>query len=141
MLVRKHSLIQTSQRRPAFTLMEMLVVVAIIIVLAGVGGYYLLGQLGQSRESAAKAQIQILTKAVQSYMIDHNGTPPNSLQELLQRDEMGKGPYLDSQEVLLSPWGAPYQYDPSGRNNNGMKPDIFVKSQDGTRDIGNWTTK
>ena len=42
--------------RHGFTLMEILVVVAIILILAGLGGYYFMGQLKESRKSAAKIQ-------------------------------------------------------------------------------------
>lgn len=139
MMLLQKPLRQTS-RRAAFTLMEMLVVVAIIVVLAGLGGYYLLGQLNQSRDSAAKAQMQVLTKAVKTYMIDHNGMPPPSLQQLLVGpDELGKGPYLESADALKTPFGTDYVYDPSGANNRGLCPDISCQTPQG-KTIGNWST-
>ncbi len=124
-------------RRAAFTLMEMLVVVAIIVALAGIGGYFLIGQLGQSQKDVARAQVKgALTDACKGYFINNN-TWPDSLQMLLQQDARGKGPYLEDPDVLRDPWGNPYQYDRNGSRNNGRRPDIWAVAPDGTQ-IGNW---
>lgn len=129
-------------KRSAFTLMEMLVVVAIIIALAAVGGYYLLGQLQSSRTSAAKAQLQVVTKAVQNYMIKNNGAPPQNLQMLLQPDPNNDNmPYLENMEAITDPYGQQFVYDQSGQRNNGLKPDIFFRDPKNGQDIGNWTHK
>jgi len=124
------------QRRVAFTLMEMLVVVAIIVALAGIGGFFLLGQLSQGQKDAASTQVRgPLTQACQAYFIKHNQWPA-SLQQLLTKDELG-GPYLESEDALFDPWRKVYQYDASGAKNNGMKPDIWTTGPDNTV-IGNW---
>jgi general secretion pathway protein G len=124
-------------RRAAFTLMEMLVVVAIIVVLAGIGGYYLLGQLDDAKRSAAKLQAKgPLTNAVKTYYVKHN-TWPQSLQQLLQGDQKGS-PILEDQDALKDPWGGQFQYDPSGPMNGGRRPDIWATDpKDGTK-CGNW---
>lgn len=132
--------VRRERRRAGFTLMEMLVVVAIIVILAGLGGYYFLGQAEESRKSAAKVQVRQLTTAVESYNVQHSGQWPQSLEVLLQKDEAGMGPYLKSAEVLVDPWGRNYQYDPTGARNNGLTPDIWTTAPDG-KEIGNWTTK
>jgi general secretion pathway protein G len=130
---------QRRQRRAAFTLMEMLVVVAIIVILAGLGGYYFLGQAEESRKSAAKVQVRTLTQAVETYNVQHQGVFPDSLEMLLQRDAEGMGPYLKSQEVLIDPWGRPYQYDVAGTRNNGLTPDIWSTGPPNNPiEIGNW---
>ena len=54
---------QRAARRVAFTLMEMLVVVAIIVVLAGIGGAYLMGQLERVKVNSATAQAKVLPVA------------------------------------------------------------------------------
>jgi general secretion pathway protein G len=128
------------QRRSAFTLMEMLVVVAIIVALAGIGGFFLLGALRESQEDVASAQVKgPLTQACQAYSLKHNGEFPQNLQLLLQRDAMG-GPYLENADALIDPWGQPYQYDASGPKNNQTKPDIWttVKNSNPQKMIGNW---
>src|SRR5437879_7398526 len=109
-------LVDSLPRRAAFTLMEMLVVVAIIVVLAGVGGAYLIGQLNESKVSSAMMQAEVLGKAARIYQTDHSVLPA-SLDVLLQKDADGKGPYLERADALLDPWGRPFQYDPSGTNN------------------------
>src|SRR5262245_33965489 len=120
MLIRQQP---TQRRRSAFTLMEMLVVVAIIVMLAGIGTYYYIGQTEQSRKDTAKMKIRELQTAVETYNVQHRGSWPESLEFLLQRDEAGLGPYLKSQEALLDPWDRQFQYDPNGTRNNGLTPD------------------
>jgi general secretion pathway protein G len=119
--------------------MEMLVVVAIIVALMGIGGYYYFAQLDKANDTKALSQVRdTLTKAVATYRTDHNDWPPN-LQVLLQRTGDGYGPYLETEEALIDPWNRPYQYNPAGPNNRGLKPDIW---SDGPRgQIGNWSTK
>jgi general secretion pathway protein G len=127
------------KRRTAFTLMEMLVVVAIIVALAGISGFFLMGVLKESNRDLAQIQAKTtLTQACQAYAIKHNGQFPESLQQLLQQDARG-GPYLEDPEALKDPWGQAFQYERSGPRNNNRKPDIWTKGPDGT-DIGNWPT-
>jgi general secretion pathway protein G len=137
MLIRTLPLERRS-RRAAFTLMEMLVVVAIIVILAGLGGYYFLGQAEEARKSAAKVQVRMLTTAAESYNVQHKGQFPDSLDILLQKDQDGLGPYLKSAEALIDPWGRQYAYDKNGNNNNGMQPDIYSMGGNDGKQIGNW---
>lgn len=125
-------------RRAAFTLMEMLVVVAIIVALAGIGGYFLIGALSQSQRDIAKTQARgTLTTAVKTYYTRHNSWP-QSLQQLLQADTKGP-PILEDADALRDPWGGTYQYDPNGQMNGGRKPDIWaVDPKDGHK-CGNWS--
>lgn len=127
--------------RTGFTLLEILVVVAIILALAGLGGYYVIGQYNESKVSSAKIQAKTISSAVDTYFIDHGVYPP-SLEVLLQKDEQGKGPYLKSRDALLDPWDRPYQYDVNGTRNHQAGavvpiPDVFTVTPDG-RQVGNW---
>lgn len=123
--------------RGGFTLMEMMVVVAIIVVLAGVGGFYMMRSLDDAKRTAAKAAIQTLTSKCQQYELNNNGNRPPSLDALLQGDENSRKPYLDDPKNLNDPWGNRFQYDAAGGRNNGTKPDIWTRSPDGI-EIGNW---
>lgn len=126
-------------RRAAFTLVEVLIVVAIVVVMAGVGGLTLMKYLEESRENAARAQVKTLETAVKAYQIKH-GEPPASLVILTQVEADGSAPALESAEALLDPWNSPYQYDPNGSRNNGIKPDIWAVSPKGVT-IGNWSIR
>ena len=131
------------RQRPGFTLMEMLIVVAIIVALASVGGYFLMGMLPQSQQDTAFLQTKVLTGACTAYATKHGGAYPEQLDDLLKKDEAGNGPYLESMDALLDPWsttGQPrrYQYDKSGPNNQGMKPDIWTTDPKNNTKIGNW---
>lgn len=133
MVLRKTS---ATAARAGFTLLEMLAVVAILVVLAGVGGYYYTKSVDDAKKDAARLQVKNLTTAVEAYYIKHGEYPP-SLLVLTERDQDGGKPALDP-EALHSPWtGREYQYDPTGPNNAGNKPDIWVDGPTGK--IGNWT--
>jgi general secretion pathway protein G len=140
MIVRRHP---QERRRSAFTLMEMLIVVAIIVMLAGLGGYYIMGQYQESRVSTAKYKAMQISQAVKNFYIDHDRYPEN-IAQLLQKSELGKGPYLTKQDDILDPWGAQYQYDPQGTKNSEVAaqgviiPDVFTTTPDG-RMVGNWS--
>jgi general secretion pathway protein G len=106
-------ILQQSNRKPtrrnAFTLMEVLVVVAILVVLAGIGiGVF--AYLDSSKEKAAQLQIRNIETAVVNYKMDH-GSFPDSLQVLTVPQD-GKAAYLE-QKDLMDPWGRQFQYDQS----------------------------
>jgi len=130
-----------TERRAAFTLMEVLVVVAILVVLAGVGGVIFMRAQQDAYIRTAKVQLKELTTACQMYSIAHDNTNPPTLQELLQPSDGGQA-YLQS-KALVDPWGQQYQYDPNGtRNGQSGQPDIWSmgpsKGGDPNSIIGNW---
>src|SRR5262245_43139568 len=132
MIVRRT--VARAARRQAFTLLEVLVVVAIIVILAGVGVYALMPQLDVAKEKIAKAQVEGLTGAVQIYKLN-NDDYPASLDLLAQQQPNGAAPLVTA-DKLHDPWGQPYGYNPAGPNNGGLKPDIWANRPD--KQIGNW---
>lgn len=124
--------------RVAFTLMEMLVVVAIIVALAGVGGFFLFGQLNQSKKGVAKLKIRNLTTAAEIYTNNNNEFPP-SLDALFVPDPAGRPPIMKNIQDKYDPWGREFQYNRAGTYNNGLQPDIWCEVPDsGGELIGNW---
>jgi general secretion pathway protein G len=118
-------------RRAAFTLLEVLIVVAIIVVLAGVSSIYVFRYLEDAKEGASKAGIKTLETACTSFEMKYSQRP-TSLQELLQPPDGGK-PYLqDGIKAITDPWGKQYSYDANG----DQKPHIWTTTPD-NRIIGN----
>jgi general secretion pathway protein G len=124
------------QFRRGFTLLEILMVVAIIVVLAGIGSYYLIPMLAKSEEDVAKLKARDLDTPVQTYYMRHHQWPTD-LSVLTQPDpENDNKPYVPD-EGILDPWNQPYQLNAAGPHNKGAKPDIFTMSPSG-KELGNW---
>jgi general secretion pathway protein G len=122
-------------RRNAFTLIEVLIAIAIVLVLAGVGSIFVFGYLEDAKKNRATIDIQNLTQRAKEYEAKC-GERPQTLDNLLSPPN-GMKPLIDSATALIDPWGQQYQYDPQGSRNNGLKPDIWTTTQDGET-IGNW---
>jgi len=79
-----HKTVTRHAVRSAFTLMEILIVVAIIVALAGVGAFYVIPQLGKSNEKLAKEVLAKELKLTDPKIIDQGyanfkaETPPNA---------------------------------------------------------------
>ena len=96
-----------------FTLIELLVVIIVLGLLVGLVGPRLFGRVGQSKQAAARAQIELLGAGLDGYRLDV-GKYPDGAQGLdaLQRNPNvpnWNGPYL-KKEVPKDPWGNPYRY-------------------------------
>jgi general secretion pathway protein G len=101
-------------KQRGFTLLELLVVVAIIGLLAGYVAPRYFGQVGKSEVNAAKAQMDALEKALDQYRLDTGHYPGTDLglNALVQRpasEPKWNGPYL-RRSVPPDPWGKPYLY-------------------------------
>src|SRR5215469_17305072 len=97
-----------------FSLIELLVVIIILGLLAGLVGPRLFGRVGQSKQATARAQIELFGAALDQYRLDVGAYPPGTvgLQALVQNPNLASwnGPYLKKPTLPLDPWNRPYQY-------------------------------
>ena len=106
----------TPKTAAGFTLIEILVVMAIIGMLAVMVAPNIFNQQAGAQRDAALSQISALEAALDTYRLDV-GQYPDSLEGLGENDSgraAWNGPYL-RREVPLDPWGNEYVYDSDGR--------------------------
>jgi len=122
-----------SRSADGFTLIELIVVIVILGLLAGLVVPRLFKHVAQAKQTAARAQISAFQTALGAYKLD-TGTFPTTEQGLqaLRTPPPGvnnwNGPYLPK-EVPLDPWGRPYLYKYPG--DHGDEPDIISYGADG----------
>ena len=96
-----------------FTLIELLVVIIVLGLLVGLVGPRLFGRVGQSKQAAARAQIELIGAGLDQYRLDVGSYPASSPGlDALQRNpgvSNWNGPYL-KKAVPKDPWGNPYKY-------------------------------
>lgn len=101
-----------------FTLLEMLVVLVIIGLIAGLVGPKILGAGDRAKLQTAEVQVKMLKGALQTLYLDIGRFPSKeeglNLLIAAPADEkvkpFWKGPYLEEKSVPLDPWNRPYQY-------------------------------
>ena len=127
---------EQSRRRSAFTLLEVLIVVAIIVILASVGGTMAFRAYEDAKVSRAKIDCESLSGAVENYKLN-NGDYPASIDVLAAPQPNGMSALVPPDKTR-DPWGKPFQYQFPGQHNGARnKPDIFTTAPDGTV-IGNF---
>lgn len=133
-----------SKMAHGFTLVEIMLVVAIIGILAALVIPKIAGKSEEARETAAQADIKGGIKtALDEFNVD-TGFYPQSLQDLIQKPRNARvwhGPYLD--QLPMDPWNNAYLYSYPGKHNAGGY-DLWSAGPDGKSgdqdDIGNWQT-
>lgn len=135
-----------NSRHLGFTLLELLVVMVIIGLLAGYVGPKYFAQLGKSETKAAKAQVEALAKALDTYRLDIGHYPSTeqglaALNSAPSGESKWHGPYL-AKNVPNDPWGRPYLYKYPGEHGDY---DVWTLGNDGQAggmdadaDVGNW---
>ena len=103
-------------------MIELLVVLVILGLLAGLVGPQFFGKVDQSKVKAAETQVKMLKTALQTYRLDL-GHFPSQLAALSapppEDAEYWQGPYID-ETLPLDPWRNPYQYQRSGSAPQGF---------------------
>lgn len=119
-----------------FTLLEILVVIAILGLLIGLVAPAALRQLGGARQSVAKQSIERISSTLDLYKLDVGGYPSSDqgLAALNARPtgvSSWNGPYLKGEQLPVDPWTHPYVYrSPSTRA--GHDYDLCSRGPNGT---------
>lgn len=119
------------RNRAAFTLLEVLVVVAILVILASVAGIYVFGFLADAKIDTAQNQIAMLETQCKAYMAKNGGDPPQSLMDLVA-PQNGKSPLIDGGPAsLVNPWGGQYMMEISQDFNGNPDPIVYTQTDKG----------
>lgn len=119
-------------KQSGFTLLELLVVLGIIAMLAGVVGPQVMKHLAEAKIKTAKVQLEDLAATLDMYKLDL-GVYPNSnegLSALIEAPANAKrwnGPYLRKQKIPLDPWMQEYHYVSPGEHG---KYDLYTLGAD-----------
>jgi general secretion pathway protein G len=133
------------RNRSGFTLVELIVVMVIIGLLAALVFPKLMPKVGKGKQSAAKAQIELLGQALDQFRLDTGRYPTTQegLQALITDPGVKgwDGPYL-KKALPNDPWGNPYHYESPGSHGDY---DLYSYGADGSpggegenKDINSW---
>ena len=130
-----------------FTLVELLVVLAILGLLVALVTPQVLKYLGRAKSDSAKVQISNISSAMDLYRLDvgHYPTQNEGLAALVTAPpgvSDWDGPYLKQKSVPLDPWGRPYHYKVPGEHGDY---DLYTLGADDApggsgddKDVTNW---
>jgi general secretion pathway protein G len=107
--------------RRAFTLLEIIVVIIVLALLAGLVAPQIFGRVGEARGTTARTQIELLSTALDNYRLDNGSYPTTEQGPRLDSSKVPanwKGPYL-RRAVPNDPWGRPYIYKFPGDRSAG----------------------
>jgi len=136
-------------RRAAFTLLEILIALAILALLVGLAVTNTGNIFGNAQVTTARLFVQeSMNTPLTTYRLQMGDYPTTAegLQALITppqgKADRWHGPYLDARggKLPVDPWGHPYQYRYPGTHNKGGY-DLFSLGSDGIEnenDIGNW---
>ncbi len=137
------------RQRGGFTLVEMLVVLAILVLLVSMVVPRIIGSQKKADINAAKTQIGMYKAALERYFLDCKKYPASEqgLDALVSKpsdladNASWEGPYVNG-EIGKDPWGHEYQYKYPPEKGSGDTPDIWSSGPDGedgtSDDICSW---
>jgi general secretion pathway protein G len=114
----------SSRTEAGFTLIEILVVITVIAILASLVTPMVFRNVGDAKQSTARAQVEMFGLALESYRLDSDYYPTSAqgLAALVGRPEGDpaprnwRGPYV-RKGIPLDPWARPYLYRSPGEAN------------------------
>ena len=131
----RHPSASVHQFRRGFTLIEIIVVVTIIAILAGIIAPRIMQNVGKAKESRAKSEAKQIAQLITTYMLDMQMSRLDDDFDLevlvLAPDDGGgpEGPYLQKRGALVDPWGRPYELRIPGEANYDF--DVVSLGDDG----------
>ena len=160
-MLRHHIRTPRTATRRGFTLTELLIVMAILVLLVSLVGPRLLGSKEKADVNSAKTQIGMFQAALERYAIDMNRFPTTEegLQALVEDPTQASagdgetadggspwdGPYLKQTTVPKDPWSRAYSYEFPPTRSKGDQPEIWSFGPDGQEetedDVISWTAE
>ena len=110
----ENTLIKAAKK--GFTLVELLVVVAILGILATIAIQNVGGYIDDSNKTAAETSVRAIDDAVVSYKMKHAGKMPDTLAALIEGTDENPAILKGGEGALVDPWGNDYKLMKKGKN-------------------------
>jgi len=147
----KISLKRADRDAAGFTLIELMVVIAIIAILASIVAPKMVARTENAKRAAARAQIANFKTALTGFRLDSGRYPTTEegLEALVKKPpgydkKYQEGGYMESKTVPLDPWGNKYVYicpgiqDPTGYDLESFGRDGADGGEGDNKDIESW---
>ena len=146
--------IRRKQGERGFTLIELMVVIVILGILAGLIIPRIMGRPDEARRAKARMQIESIDTALKLYRLDNGSYPTTEqgLQALVELPSIGaaaknwrQGGYLERGKVPKDPWDKEFVYISPGTHGDfdlsSLGADGEVGGEGKNKDINNWETE